>query len=63
MYLRSGDDFPDVLVVPWTVVDYDPKFPSDVFRAHVKGMCSCINIRSARAARRTTRTPTLSLEG
>jgi hypothetical protein len=32
MCLRSGDGFPDVLVV-----DHDPKFTSEVFRAFVKG--------------------------
>ena len=37
MCLRSGDGFPDVLVV-----DHDPKFTSDVFRAFVKGMGSCL---------------------
>ncbi len=31
--LRSGTGFPDVLVV-----DHDPKFTSDVFRAFAKGM-------------------------
>ena len=35
MCLRSGDGFPDVLVV-----DHDPKFTSDVFRALDKSMCS-----------------------
>ncbi len=32
---RSGDSFPDVLPV---VVDRDPKFKSDVFRAFVNGI-------------------------
>jgi hypothetical protein len=35
MCLRSGDGFPDVLVV-----DHDPKYTSDVFRAITKGMGS-----------------------
>jgi hypothetical protein len=42
MCLRSGDGFPDVLVV-----DHDPKFTSDVFRAFVKGMGSCLIVGSA----------------
>ena len=42
MCLRSGDGFPDVLVV-----DHDPKFTSDVFRAFAKGMGSCLIIGSA----------------
>jgi hypothetical protein len=39
---RSGDGFPDVLVV-----SHDPKFTSDVFRAFVKGMGSCLIVGSA----------------
>jgi hypothetical protein len=42
MCLRSGDGFPEVLVV-----DHDPKFTSDVFRAFVKGMGSCLIVGSA----------------
>ena len=42
MCLRSGNGFPDVLVV-----DHDPKFTSDVFRAFVKGMGSCLIVGSA----------------
>jgi hypothetical protein len=42
MCLRSGDGFPDVLVV-----DHDPKFTSDVFRAFVRGMGSCLIVGSA----------------
>ena len=42
MCLRSGDGFPDVLVV-----DHDPKFTSEVFRAFVKGMGSCLIVGSA----------------
>ena len=42
MCLLSGDGFPDVLVV-----DHDPKFTSDIFRAFVKGMGSCIIVGSA----------------
>ena len=42
MCLRSGVGFPDVLVV-----DHDPKFTSDVFRAFVKGMGSCLIVGSA----------------
>ena len=37
MCLRSGDGFPDVLVV-----DHDSKFTSEVFRALVKGWGSCL---------------------
>ncbi len=51
MCLRSGDGFPDVLVV-----DHDPKFTSDVFRAFAWARASWL-------ARRTTRTPTLRLSG
>jgi hypothetical protein len=42
MCLRSGDGFPDVLVV-----DHDPKFTSDVFRAFVKSMGSTLIVGSA----------------
>ena len=42
MCLRSGDGFPDVLVV-----DHDPKFTSDVFRAFVRSMGSCLIVGSA----------------
>ena len=42
MCLRSGDGFPDVLVV-----DHDPKFTSAVFRAFVRGMGSCLIVGSA----------------
>ena len=42
MCLRSGAGFPDVLVV-----DHDPKFTSEVFRAFVKGMGSCLIVGSA----------------
>jgi hypothetical protein len=42
MCLRSGDGFPDVLVV-----DRDPKFTGDVFRAFVRSMGSCLIIGSA----------------
>jgi hypothetical protein len=37
MCLRSGDGFPDVLVV-----NHDPKFTSDVVRAFVRSMGSCL---------------------
>ena len=40
--LRSGTGFPDVLVV-----DHDPKFTSNVFRAFAKGMGSCLIVGSA----------------
>jgi hypothetical protein len=40
--LRSGDGFPDVLVV-----DHDSKFTSEVFRAFVKGWGSCLIVGSA----------------
>jgi len=42
MCLRSGDGFPDVLVV-----DHDSKFTSAVFRAFAKGMSSCLIVGSA----------------
>jgi hypothetical protein len=42
MCLRSGDGFPDVLVV-----DHDPKFASEVFRACVKSIGSCLIVGSA----------------
>ncbi len=42
MCLRSGDGFPNVLVV-----DHDPKFTSEVFRAFVKSMGSCLIVGSA----------------
>jgi hypothetical protein len=42
MCLRSGDSFPDVLVV-----DHNSKFTSDVFRAFVKGWGSCLIVGSA----------------
>jgi hypothetical protein len=42
MCLRSGDGFPDVLVV-----DHDPKFTSDVFWAFVWSMGSCLIVGSA----------------
>ncbi len=42
MCLRSGDGFPDVLLV-----DHDPKFTSNVFRAFAKGMGSCLIVGSA----------------
>ncbi len=42
MCLLSGDGFPDVLVV-----DHDPKFTSQVFRAFVKSMGSCLLVGSA----------------
>ncbi len=42
MCLRSGDGFPDVLVV-----DHDPKFTSAVFRAFVKSRGSCLIVGSA----------------
>jgi hypothetical protein len=42
MCLRSGAGFPDVLVV-----DHDPKFTSEVFRAFVKSMGSCLIVGSA----------------
>ncbi len=42
MCLRSGDGFQDVLVV-----DHNPKFTSDVFRAFAKGMGSCLIVGSA----------------
>ena len=40
MCLYSGDGFPDVLVV-----DHDPKFTSEMFRAFVKGMGSTLTGR------------------
>ena len=40
--LRSGDGFPDVLVV-----DHDPKFMSEVFQAFVKGMGSSLIVGPA----------------
>ena len=42
MCLRSGAGFPDVLIV-----DHDPKFTSDVFRAFVRSMGSCLIVGSA----------------
>jgi hypothetical protein len=42
MCLRSGDGFPDVLVV-----DHDPKFTSNVFRAFVRSMGLCLIVGSA----------------
>ncbi len=42
MCLRSGDGFPDVLVV-----DHDSKFTSEMFRSFVKGWGSCLVIGSA----------------
>ena len=42
MCLRSGAGFPDALVV-----DHDAKFTSEVFRAFVKSMCSCLIVGSA----------------
>jgi hypothetical protein len=42
MCLRSGDGFPDTLVV-----DHDPKFTSDIFRAFVKGMGTNLVVGSA----------------
>jgi hypothetical protein len=42
MCLRSGDGFPDVLVV-----NHDPKFTSQVFQAFVKSMGSCLIVGSA----------------
>jgi hypothetical protein len=42
MCLRCGDGFPDVLVV-----DHDPKFMSEVFRAFIKGMGLCLIVGSA----------------
>ena len=42
MCLRSGDGFPDVLVV-----DHDSKFTSEVFRAFVKSIGSCLIVGSA----------------
>jgi hypothetical protein len=42
MCLRSGDCFPDVLVV-----DHDPKSTSEVFLAFVKSMGSCLIVGSA----------------
>jgi hypothetical protein len=42
MCLRSGDGFPDVLVV-----DHDSTFTSEVFRAFAKGMGSCLIVGSA----------------
>jgi hypothetical protein len=42
MWHRSCDGFPDVLVV-----NHDPKFTSDVFRAFAKGMGSSLIIGSA----------------
>ena len=42
MCLRSGDGFPDVLVV-----DHDSKFTSEVFRAFAKGWGSCLIVGSA----------------
>jgi hypothetical protein len=52
MCLRSGDGFPDELVV----VDHDPKFTSEMYRASIKGMGST-SLRAS-SAPRTTRTPT-----
>ncbi len=40
--LRSGDGFPNVLVV-----EHDPKFTSDVFGAFVRSMGSCLIVGSA----------------
>jgi hypothetical protein len=40
--LCSGDRFPDVLVV-----DHDPKFTSQVFRAFIKSMGLCLIFSSA----------------
>ena len=42
MCLRSGDGFPDVLVV-----DHDPKFTSKVFQSFVKSMGTCLIVGSA----------------
>ncbi len=42
MCLRSGDGFPDVLVV-----DHNPKFTSQVFQAFIKSMGSCLIVGSA----------------
>ena len=42
MCLRSGDGFPDVLVV-----DHDAQLTSEVFRAFVKGMGSSLIVGSA----------------
>ncbi len=42
MCLRSGDGFPDVLVV-----DHESKFTNEVFRAFFKGCCSCLIVGSA----------------
>ena len=42
MCLRSGAGFPDALIV-----DHDPKFTSEVFRAFVKGMGSSLIVGSA----------------
>ena len=42
MCLRSGDGFPDVLVV-----DHDSKFTSALFRSFVKGWGSCLIVGSA----------------
>ena len=44
MCLRSGDGFPDVLLLR---VDHDPKFTSNVLRAFAKGMGSCLIVGSA----------------
>jgi hypothetical protein len=41
MCQRSGDGFPDVLVV-----DHDSKFTSAVFHAFAKGMGSCLIVGS-----------------
>jgi hypothetical protein len=51
--LRSRDSecFPHVLVV-----DHDPKFTSEVFRAFIKGMGSCLILVMA-SAQSTIRTP------
>ncbi len=42
MCLRSGNGFPNVLVV-----DHDSKFTSDMFCAFVKGWGSCLIVGSA----------------
>ncbi len=42
MCLRSCNGFPNVLVV-----DHNPKFTSEVFRAFVKSMGSCLLVGSA----------------
>ncbi len=52
MCLRSGAGFPDVLIV-----DHDPKFTSDVFRAFVRSMGSCL-IVGPTSAQRTTKKQT-----